>query len=455
MQSAGGGISSSGGCNSNGSVTLSTAGSSGSCAFTNQAVANLTVSKQRSEERRSFTFSAGGGIGTFTLVMPTGGVTTTAFTVNVPATVTVSEFASAGFSSSGGCNSNGSVTLSTAGSSGSCAFTNQAVANLTVSKQTNRRCGSFTFSAGGGIGTFTLVMPTGGVTTTAFTVNVPATVTVSEFASAGFSSSGGCNSNRSEERRTAGSSGSCAFTNQAVANLTVSKQTNGGGGSFTFSAGGGIGTFTLVMPTGGVTTTAFTVNVPATVTVSEFASAGFSSSGGCNSNGSVTLSTAGSSGSCAFTNQAVANLTVSKQTNRRCGSFTFSAGGGIGTFTLVMPTGGVTTTAFTVNVPATVTVSEFASAGFSSSGGCNSNGSVTLTTPGSSGSCPFTNQAVANLTVSKQTNGGGGSFTFSAGGRIGTFTLVMPTGGATNHTYTVNVPATVTVSEFASAGFSS
>src|SRR2546422_9816906 len=56
---------------------------------------------------------------------------------------------------------------------------------------------------------------------------------------------------------------SCAFTNQAVANLTVSKQTNGGGGSFTFSAGGGIGTFTLVMPTGGGTPPPFPVNVPA------------------------------------------------------------------------------------------------------------------------------------------------------------------------------------------------
>src|SRR2546426_6802703 len=94
-----------------------------------------------------------------------------------------------------------------------------------------------------------------------------------------------------------------------------------------------------------------------------------------------------------------------------------------------MPTGGVTTTAFTVSVPATVTVSEFASAGFSSSGGCNSNGSVTLTTPGASGGCAFTNQAVANLTVSKQTNGGGGSFTFSARGGVGTFTLGKPTGG--------------------------
>src|SRR5438094_449591 len=248
--------------------------------------------------------------------------------------------------------------------------------------------------------------------------------------------------------------GSCAFTNQAVARLTVSKQTNGGGGSFTFSAGGGIGTFTLVMPTGGVTTTAFTVNVPATVTVSEFASAGFSSSGGC-PGASVTLTTPGSSGSCAFTNQAVANLTVSKQTNGGGGSFTFSAGGGIGTFTLVMPTGGVTTTAFTVNVPATVTVSEFASAGFSSSGGCNSIGSLTLFTAGSSGSCAFTNQAVANLTVSKQTNGGGGSFTFSAGGWIGTFTLPMPTLFPYTTLFRSNVPATVTVSEFASAGFSS
>src|SRR5207244_4753777 len=118
---------------------------------------------------------------------------------------------------------------------------------------------------------------------------------------------------------------SCPVTDLPASTLPISKQTNGGGGSFTFSAGGGIGTFTLVMPTGGVTTTAFTVNVPATVTVSEFASAGFSSSGGCNSNGSVTLSTAGSSGSCAFTNQAVANLTASKQTNGGGGSITFSA----------------------------------------------------------------------------------------------------------------------------------
>src|SRR2546426_4881992 len=105
-----------------------------------------------------------------------------------------------------------------------------------------------------------------------------------------------------------------------------------------------------------------------------------------------------------------------------------------------MPTGGVTTTAFTVSVPATVTVSELASAGFSSSGGCTG-ASVTLTTPGSSGSCAFTNQAVANLTVSKQTNGGGGSFTFSAGGGIGTFTLVMPTGGGGTTALPVSVPA--------------
>src|SRR2546426_9805489 len=94
-----------------------------------------------------------------------------------------------------------------------------------------------------------------------------------------------------------------------------------------------------------------------------------------------------------------------------------------------MPTGGVTTTAFTVSVPATVTVSEFASAGFSSSGGCNSNGSVTLTTPGASGGCAFTNQAVANLTVSKQTNGGGGRFPFCAGGGVGTLPFGHPHSG--------------------------
>src|SRR5206468_5887601 len=105
----------------------------------------------------------------------------------------------------------------------------------------------------------------------------------------------------------------CAFTNQAIARLTVSKQTNGGGGSFTFSAGGGIGTFTLVMPTGGVTTTAFTVNVPATVTVSEFASAGFSSSGGCPGPRAPPTPPA-SRGGGASSPPAVAVLSVAKQT---------------------------------------------------------------------------------------------------------------------------------------------
>src|SRR5206468_6958733 len=131
------------------------------------------------------------------------------------------------------------------------------------------------------------------------------------------------------------------------------------------------------------------------------------------------------------------------------GSFTFSAGGISGTIVLVMHTGAVPTTAFTVNVPATVTVSEFASAGFSSSGGCNSNGSVTLSTAGSSGSCAFTNQAVANLTVSKQTNGGGGSFTFSAGGGIGTFTLVDRNSGRLNTSHDQNAHATVSVKKLA------
>jgi hypothetical protein len=136
--------------------------------------------------------------------------------------------------------------------------------------------------------------------------------------------------------------------------------------------------------------------------VSEFPSAGFSSSGGC-PGGSVTLSTAGSSGKCSFTNQAVAKLTVQKNTQGGGGSFTFSANAGIGTFT-ISTTGGVTTTAFTVNTPATVTVSEFPSAGFSSSGGCPGGG-VTLTTPGASGSCNFTN--VAAVTMSGFMTGGG------------------------------------------------
>src|SRR3989442_368695 len=66
------------------------------------------------------------------------------------------------------------------------------------------------------------------------------------------------------------------------------------------------------------------------------------------------------------------------------------------------------------------------------SGGCNSNGSLALSTSGASGSCNFTNQAVANLTVQKNTLGGGGSFSFSASGGIGTFTLITPSGGGSS-----------------------
>src|SRR2546425_12099270 len=43
-----------------------------------------------------FSFSAGGGIGPFTISMASAGVTSTAFTVQPPVTVTVSEFPTAG-----------------------------------------------------------------------------------------------------------------------------------------------------------------------------------------------------------------------------------------------------------------------------------------------------------------------------------------------------------------------
>ena len=191
--------------------------------------------------------------------------------------------------------------------------------------------------------------------------------------------------------------------------IVVTKQVRGGNGSFSFDLSGpSTGSLTLSGGSTGATATltgSFAGLANGTFTVSETVPSSFVPVGPtvC----STVLAGGNAMATCAFTNQAIARLTVSKQTNGGGGSFTFSAGGGIGTFTLVMPTGGVTTTAFTVSVPATVTVSEFASAGFSSSGGCNSNGSVTLTTPGASGGCAFTNQAVAAVTASGFMTGGG------------------------------------------------
>src|SRR2546428_162378 len=139
----------------------------------------------------------------------------------------------------------------------------------------------------------------------------------------------------------------------------------------------------------------------------------------------------GGSATCAFTDQAKGQIVVTKQVEGGSGSFTFSlTGNGTSTMTVLTGGGGVGTTvtlsaSFTGLAPGvSFTVSETVPSGFVPVG------PVVCTTsfgPGGSATCAFTDQAKGQIVVTKQVEGGSGSFTFSLTG-TGTTTMTVPTG---------------------------
>src|SRR5207253_902742 len=271
--------------------------------------------------------------------------------------------------------------------------------------------GSLTLSGGAGGTTVTL--------TGSFTGLPPNTsFTVSETVPSSFTAVGSVMCTTSVAP---GGSATCAFTDQARGQIVVTKQIEGGNGSFLFSLSPGGGSLTLSGGAGGTTVTltgSFTGLPPNTsFTVSETVPSSFTAVG------SVMCTTSfapGGSATCAFTDQAKGQIVVTKQVEGGTGSFTFSLTGKIGSASCSGSAGGpggttvILRASFTGLPPNTsFTVSETVPSSFTAVG------SVMCTTsfaPGGSATCAFTDQAKGQIVVTKQVEGGTGSFTFSLTG---------------------------------------
>src|SRR3989442_6453475 len=256
-----------------------------------------------------------------------------------------------------------------------------------------------------------------------------------------------------------GGTATCGFTNQAKGQINVTKQVEGGNGSFTFSLSPGGGAISL---TGGISaatvtlTGSFTGLAPGTTfTVSEGANASFTAVG---SMSCMTSFAPGGTATCGFTNQAKGQINVTKQVEGGNGSFTFSLSPGGGAISL---TGGVSasdvtlTGSFTGLAPGTTfTVSEGANASFTAVGSMSC---MTSFAPGGTATCGFTNQAKGQINVTKQVEGGNGSFTFSLSPGGGAISLTGGISAATvtlTRSFTGLAPGTTfTVSEGANASF--
>src|SRR5439155_11755997 len=132
----------------------------------------------------------------------------------------------------------------------------------------------------------------------------------------------------------------------------------------------------------------------------------------------TTSFTPGGSATCAFTDQAKGQILVTKQVEGGTGSFTFSLTGNGGTSGSTVLVGGngpgttiTLTGSFTGLAPgASFTVSESVPSSFTAVGSVMC---TTSFTPGGSATCAFTDQAKGQILVTKQVEGGTGSFTCS------------------------------------------
>src|SRR5207249_2510952 len=218
--------------------------------------------------------------------------------------------------------------------------------------------------------------------------------------------------------------------------IVVTKQVEGGNGSFTFSLTPGGSSSILSGGAAGTTVTltgSFTGLAPNTsFTVSETVPGSFVPVGPTTC---VTGFAPGGSATCAFTDQAKGQIVVTKQVEGGNGSFTFSLTPGGSSIILSGGAAGTTVTltgSFTGLAPNTsFTVSETVPGSFVPVGPTTC---VTGFAPGGSPPSADTDQAKGQIVVTKQVEGGNGSFTFSLtpGG-----SSIILSGGAAGTTVTL------------------
>ncbi|MCU0755100.1 MAG: hypothetical protein MUE46_08265, partial [Xanthomonadales bacterium] len=391
-------------------------------------------------------------------------------------------------------------------------FTTQSLPTLTLTKLSIGGVGSFDFTGSNGWSSQSITTTTAGVGVTGMTQTLAAagtSTTITETVPPGFILTGvtctglgnGGSATLSGNTLTLdaaatvpGANIACTFTNTKLPTLRLTKVSNGGVGTFTFTGNNGWSSQSITTTTAGAGVAGLTQTLAAagaSTTITETVPPGFILTGvsctGLGSGGTATLSgnavilnssatAAGSNIACTFTNAKLPTLTLIKVSNGGVGTFDFAGTNGLSLQSITTLTPGVgvsgatqtlaaaaTVTFITENVPPAFALTAVSCTGLGSGSVTRSGNLVALdtfaTVPGANIVCTFTNTAVNPPTVSTPTvtdvttNSAtlGGNVTADGGGLISARGIVLsPT--ATNNDPLIGGPGVTNLTTSGTTG---
>lgn len=412
-----------------------TAGGNSSCTITNTKLATVTIVKITTGADGTFGFTTSGGLSAPFNVTTTGNTGSQVFNNVTPGTYGVTENVPANWtldsSSCTGVNNTPASFTVPAGGNVTCTFNDTAHGTLKIIKNTlgGSGDGTFNFTVSGPTASTPSLTTSGGTANTGNISVVAGTYSVSELVPAHWSlTSSSC----TDGINTFGTNGfsigvgktvTCTFNDTKLANIIINKVALGGDATFGYTTTGGLSPSTFNITTiSGAGSQSFNDVNPGTYGVTENSppvgwSLTSSTCDNSNNPSSITIN-AGTTVTCTFTNTLLPTLKVIKSvTNDNGGNATSSS------FTIHVKSSGVdvngspqagssTGTVYTLN-PGTYSVSEDdpTSIGYSFTGitgGCNSDGVVTLFA-GQNKTCTLTNDDIApSLTLLKTVNNDNG-----------------------------------------------
>ncbi len=356
-----------------------------------------------------------------------------------------------------------------------CTFTNGKLPTVTVSKTSIGGTGAFTFTGTNGLTSQTITTTAVGssVSGAAQTLTAAsALTTITETPKPGFATTainctglgtGGtatpnlaAGSVTLDAAATApGSNITCSFTNAALPAITISKISNGGVGTFSFTGNNGYTSQSITTATAGTPVAAPSIvltSAGVATTITETPATGFSvsainctglGSGGTQTPnlaaGSVALDAAAvsttSNIACTFTNTLapLPTITITKISNGGTAAFNFTGTNGFAAQTITTTAAGtgvagatqsltaaLTATTITESIPAAYQLMSVNCTGLGTGGTYTANlatGAVDFnaaaTARGAAINCTFTNAKLPTLTLNKTSNGGTGTYNFT------------------------------------------
>jgi large repetitive protein len=386
----------------------------------------------------------------------------------------------------------------------------QTLPRLTLTKVSNGGVGVFSFIGSNGWASQTITTTVSGVGVAGATQTLAAastSTTITQTAAPGFVLTGATctglgpggtashvgNTLTLDAAATApGANIACALTSTRLPRLTLTKLSNGGVGSFTFTGSNGWSSQTIATTVSGVGVPGATQSLAAastTTTITEVSAPGFVLTGtfctGLGVGGTATragnalildaaATAPGTNIACTFTSTRVPTLTLTQVSIGAPGAFTYTGTNGWASQTITTTTPGVAATGATQALAAagtTTTISQPAAAGFVLLGaactGLGTGGTATLqgstltldaaaTAANAHIACTFTHTRLPTLTLTKVSEGGTGTFTFTGGNGWVSQTISTSTPGvaAVGARQTLAAASTSTaVSELAPPGF--